>query len=342
MLTQETSVTIKVLHKQGMGIKAIARELGISKNTVRRYLKKQGKPIYSPRPQRPSKLDPFKLYLKKRIDAAAPDWIPATVLFDEIVELGYTGKIRILCSYVAQFKPQKPSEPVVRFETPPGKQMQVDFTIIRRGRTPLKALVATLGYSRATYVHFFDHERTDAWLKGIVGAFEFFGGVAHEILFDNAKAIMIERDVYGEGQHRWNAELLNLAERYGFKPKVCRPYRARTKGKVERFNHYLKNSFIVPLKATLSSAGLQLDVKTANAKIGPWLTNTANERVHQTTQAVPNQRLIEEQAVFLPLPTHNGNIKLTPFVTIETFTAPPFESLQHSLSSYDQLLGAPL
>jgi transposase len=342
MLTQETSVTIKVLHKQGMGIKAIARELGISKNTVRKYLNKQDKPAYSPRPQRPSKLDPFKPYLNQRIQAAAPDWIPASVLFHEIVERGYTGKVRILCSYVAQFKPQKPNEPVVRFETPPGKQMQVDFTTVRRGQSPLKAFVATLGHSRATYVHFFDHERTDAWIEGIVGAFEFFGGVAHELLFDNAKAIMIERDVYGEGHHRWNSQLLNLAEAYGFKPKVCRPYRAKTKGKVERFNHYLKNSFIVPLKATLSSAGLQLDVKTANAKIGPWLTHIANERVHQTIQAVPNQRLIEEQAVFLPLPTHNGNVKVTPLRLIETHTAPPFESLQHALSSYDQLLGASL
>lgn len=342
MLTQETSVTIKVLHKQGMGIKAIARELGISKNTVRKYLKKQGEPTYSSRPKRPSKLDPFKPYLNKRIEAAAPDWIPATVLFNEIVEQGYTGKIRILCGYVRQFKPQKPFEPVVRFETPAGKQMQVDFTIIRRGKSPLKALVATLGYSRATYVQFFDHERTDAWIEGMIGAFEFFGGVPQELLFDNAKAIMIERDVYGEGQHRWNTDLLNLAETYGFKPKVCRPYRAKTKGKVERFNHYLKNSFIVPLKATLNTAGLQLDVRTANAKIGPWLTNTANERVHQTTKAVPNQRLIEEQAVFLELPTHNGNVKLTPLLSINTQTAVPFESLQHALSSYDQLLGASL
>lgn len=332
-------MTISVLKKQGQPIKAIARELGISKNTVKKYLKHPGKPTYSTRPPRPSKLDPFKPYLKQRIAAAAPDWIPATVLFEEIVEQGYTGKIRILCSYIAQFKPQKPIEPVVRFETPAGKQMQVDFTIIRRGKFPLKALVATLGYSRASYVRFFDHERTEAWIEGIIGAFEFFGGVPHELLFDNAKTIIIERDAYGEGKHRWNDELLSLAQAYGFKPKVCRPYRAKTKGKVERFNHYLKNSFIVPLKATLSSADLHLDVITANAKIGPWLVNTANARVHQTTKAIPNLRLTEEQAVFLPLPIHNDTQKLPHLTVDEEASIIPFESLQHPLSNYDQLLG---
>lgn len=332
-------MTIKVLHQQGMGIKAIARKLGISKNTVKKYLKDSSEPQYSKRPKRSSKLDSFKPYLNQRIQDAAPDWIPATVLFDEILALGYTGKIRILCSYLSPLKPQPSADPVVRFETPPGKQMQVDFTIIRRGKQSLKAFVATLGYSRASYVQFFDHERSEAWLEGIVGAFEFFGGVPHQLLFDNAKTIIIERDTYGEGQHRWHSELLGLAEKYGFQPKVCRPYRAKTKGKVERFNHYLKNSFVVPLKATLNRAGLLLDVNTANAKIGPWLVETANARIHQTTKAVPNVRLQEEQQVFLSLPIHNGNRNLTLQVPTQNKMVIPFESIQHPLSNYDQLLG---
>jgi transposase len=155
------------------------------------------------------------------------------VLFRELQAKGYDGKEGILRNYIRQFKVIR-TEPVRRFETPSGQQMQVDFTTIRRGRQKLKAFVATLGFSRATYVRFSEYERQEDWLSGIENALYYFGGVPKELLFDNAKCIMIERDAYGEGLHRWNAKLLEMAKDYGFNLKVCRPYRAKTKGKVER------------------------------------------------------------------------------------------------------------
>lgn len=149
---------IRVLARQGHGIKAIARELGVSRNTVRRYLRGEATPpSYGPRAARPRKLDPYTQYLRDRIEAAHPHWIPATVLLREIREHGYTGGISQLKAFLAPLK-VRPAEPVVRFETPPGKQMQADFTTIRRGRHPLKAFVATLGYSRATFVLFSERE----------------------------------------------------------------------------------------------------------------------------------------------------------------------------------------
>lgn len=337
MLTQEMVVTIQVLKKQGQSIKAISRELGISRNTVKKYLDSEDTtPQYQRTSYRPSKLDPFKDYIQQRIQSAAPDWIPAAVLYQEIVALGYQGKVRILSDYVSQFKSMPTDEPLIRFETAPGEQLQVDFTIIRRNNQPLKAFVATLGYSRASYVYFFDNERSEAWLTGLRQCFEFFGGVPKEALFDNAKAIILERDAYGQGEHRWHPDLLLLAKEYGFQPKVCRPYRAKTKGKVERFNRYLKGSFIIPLQASLRAEGLLLDVETANGYIGNWLVNVANARLHNTTRAVPNHRLIEEKAAFLPLPIRAGNV----VVADSSNAVPmPFESLQHPLSIYDTLLG---
>ncbi|MCV5720938.1 IS21 family transposase, partial [Escherichia coli] len=83
--------------------------------------------------------------------------------------------------------------------------------------------------------------------------------------------------------HRWNAKLLDCAKKYNFRARVCKPYRAQTKGKVERFNSYLKSSFIVPLKASLKVVDLSLDVDMANAYIGRWLSETANQRIHATT-----------------------------------------------------------
>src|SRR5689334_25122017 len=103
-------------------------------------------------------------------------------------------------------------------------------------------------------------------------------------------------------KHRWHRGLLALSEEFGFRMRVCQPYRARTKGKVERFNGYLKGSFLVPLAATLRSAGLKLDVDAANAHIGRWLTEVANARLHATTGERPDRRLVVERAALLPLP----------------------------------------
>lgn len=105
--------------------------------------------------------------------------------------------------------------------------------------------------------------------SGIEKALRFFGGTPRKVPFDNAKTIIYERDVYGPGEHRWNPALLNLVVRYGFTPKVCRPYRTQTKGKVERFNHNLKNSSVVPLAVSLNQVKLLLDVEGVNSEIVP-------------------------------------------------------------------------
>lgn len=337
MLTQELLVEIHVLHRQGMGVRAIAKRLNLSRNTVRRYLRDQAKtPSYPERESRPSKLEPFKPYLLERINAAKPNWIPATVLFREIAAKGYEGKEGILKMYLRQFKQPVP-EPVIRFETPPGKQMQVDFTTIRRHHHPLKALVATLGYSRATYVRFSEQERQEDWLTGIEAALHYFGGVPEEILFDNAKCIMIERDAFGDGQHRWNASLLAMARDYGFRLRACRPYRAKTKGKVERFNGYLKHSFVTPRAATLKQAGLVLDVEIANGQVGQWLHDIAHQRIHGTTGEKPQDLLEKERMSFQGLPVKN--VQMGAVITARSPRTLPFESLQHPLSIYDQLLG---
>lgn len=151
MLTKEIFVDIHVRFAQGQSLRKIASELGISRNTVKHHLQQQTMPTYAKRSQPPTKLAPFKTYLLQRIELAKPDWIPATVLFDEIVESGYQGGIAQLRRFVCQFKPNIIPEAVVRFETQPGQQMQIDFTSIRRGKKSLKAFVATLGYSRASY-----------------------------------------------------------------------------------------------------------------------------------------------------------------------------------------------
>lgn len=324
---------IRVMARRGIGVRQIARELGCSRNTVKRYLRDMQASRYGPRQPRSTKLDRFKDYLRERIEAAKPHWIPAVVLLREIRDLGYAGGLTQVKMFINPFKPVE-AEPVVRFETPPGEQMQADFTVVRRGCDPLLAFVATLGYSRASFVRFTTDETAATLCAGVREALVYFGGVPRHILFDNAKTVVVERDAYGEGLHRWHRSLLALSDEFGFSLRLCRPYRAKTKGKVERFNGYLKGSFLVPLAATLKSAGLKLDAIAANVHIGRWLSEVANARVHATTKERPDRRLALEQAALLPLPTR----VVVPTPAPRSPRPMPIESLQHPLSVYDALL----
>lgn len=333
VLSQEEAVEVKVLARQGKGVREIARELGVSRNTVRRYLRGAAAG-YRERAARPCKLDPYQDYVRERLAAAAPDVIPATVLLREIQARGYSGGISQLKAFMAPLR-RPADEPVVRFETPPGKQMQADFTLIRRGRDRLVAFVASLGYSRASYVRFATDEMFGSWQAGLIEAFDYFGGVPQEVLFDNAKPVLLERDVYGPGKHRWNPQMLALAERCAFTPRVCRPYRAKTKGKVERFNRYLKDSFVVPLAATLKVSGLQLDADSANRDVRRWLDDIANRRIHATTKARPCDLLEHERQHLQPL---GGDVLTELRPPRPTAKILPFPSIQHPLSVYGELL----
>jgi len=322
------------LDKQGRSIRQIARETGLSRNTVRRYLR-EGRPIrYGPREPRVCKLDPYKGFLQERIGQATPDWILATVLLREIQAAGYAGGISQLKAYLAPFR-SAPPDPVVRFETDPGQQMQADFTVIRRRRDRLSAFVATLGYSRTSFVRFTEREDFPVWRECLLGAFEYFGGVPQEVLFDNAKPVILERDMYGPGQHRWHAQMLEFSKDFGFKLRVCRPCRAKTKGKVERFNGYLKGSFLVPPVATLRAGGLKLDVQTANKEVLRWLPEVANVRIHATTGERPSVHLLADQARLSPLPVIALQANTA---SVRAAQVAPVESLQHPLSVYDSLL----
>jgi transposase len=226
---------------------------------------------------------------------------------------------------------------VVRFETAPGQQMQCDFVVFRRGSDPLYAFTATLGFSRWRWVRFATNERAETLIACHHALFESLRGVPREILYDNAKTIVEKRDAFGEGHHRWHPGLLDVAKCYGFMPRLCRPYRARTKGKVERFHRYLRGNFYVPLSSALKQAGLVLDVGTANFEVGKWLRDVANQRVHPLTEMAPAVMLEQkERAALMPLPGF-ASARGANHDRREARVILPSE-LQHPLSVYQQLL----
>jgi transposase len=336
MLNQENQVEISVLHRQGMRIRAIARHLGVSRNTVRQVLRGKAPRRYGPRRPRPTKLRAYEGYLRERVGMAGAVRIPATVLLHEIRQLGYRGGLTQVKMFLKSIQPPRREDPVVRFETPPGQQMQVDFVVFRRSGERLSAFVATLGYSRMSFVRFVTDEAWPTVKSSLEAAFGYFGGVPQEVLFDNMKTVVLERNAYGRGRHRLHPGLLALSADLGFSIRLCRPYRAKTKGKVERFNRYLRECFYNPLVTRLQ-AHVPLDAATANVEVLKWLRDVANVRIHKGTGERPTERLGAEQARLLPyepslvaIDTAAGQRLQTPL---------PVESLQHPLSVYSELLG---
>jgi transposase len=326
---------IQILSGQGKSIKAICRETGHSRNTVRKYLRSGDAPKYSLRPKRPSILDPHRSYVESRVDAALPHRIPSPVIFHELQEQGYPGGIRIVRKLLQSLYPAPVPEPLIRFETAPGKQMQVDWCVFRRGQSPLSAFVATLGFSRTSYVQFVNNEKFETLKACHINAFEYFGGVPEQSLYDNMKTVVLGRDVYGEGLHRFHPGLWDLAKHFGFTPKLCRPYRAKTKGKVERFNRYLRYSFYYPLVGKLKQSGLELDVETANVEVMKWMRDVANVRVHSTLKEQPLVLLTQEQAALQPLPVYQQPVEASLTPAQNTW---PVEQLQRSPRDYELLL----
>ncbi|EPM7354811.1 IS21-like element IS100 family transposase, partial [Escherichia coli] len=223
-------------------------------------------------------------------------------------------------------------EPAVRFETEPGRQMQVDWGTMRNGRSPLHVFVAVLGYSRMLYIEFTDNMRYDTLETCHRNAFRFFGGVPREVLYDNMKTVVLQRDAYQTGQHRFHPSLWQFGKEMGFSPRLCRPFRAQTKGKVERMVQYTRNSFYIPLMTRLRPMGITVDVETANRHGLRWLHDVANQRKHETIQARPCDRWLKEQQSMLALPPEKKEYDVHPGENLVNFDKHP---LHHPLSIYD-------
>jgi len=301
---------VKMIHKMlkdGLSKSEIARKLGVNRDTVAKYAKLPEGHIPSIKREKvDTTVDPYLPNIARILEEAHKLGvnIPSTAIHQEIQKLGYRGSLRWMKEIVQRHELRqkvKDEEPLVRFETTKGKQMQVDW--VEFPKEGLSAFVATMGYSRASYVEYVTDERVDTLIKCHMNAFSYFGGVPEEGLYDNMKTVIIKRNAYGYGKHKFNEQFRDFAEKHcGMKLKICKPYRAQTKGKVERFNHYLRYSFHNMFKTSLSLMGYKMTLENANAEVMDWLDFTANSRIHQTTLHKPFDLLAEEQLQLFPLP----------------------------------------
>lgn len=298
MIGLETHVLLRHYLDAGLSKSAAARRLGIDRRTINRWIAAgelernlDQPPRYGPRAPRPKKLDPYKAIIAERLKDF-PE-LSAVRLLEELQAAGYTGGYSQLRDYVRSVRPRPAPEPPNRFETPPGKQGQVDFAEFRFPWGKRYALVVVLGHSRQMWFRFFKRQDMRTLLRGLEEAFHFFGGVPEELLFDQMKAVITKDLRLLGGQLVVNEEFLRFAAHWDFKARACRPYRARTKGKVERPIRYIRENFVYG-RTFLNDADL-------DCQRGQWLEK-ANRRVHGTTGEVPLERFErDERHVLRPL-----------------------------------------
>jgi transposase len=330
-------VLVKHYVEQGLTKAAIAERVGVSRRTIHYWLAsgQLDRPIGRPvrYPPRPTKLDPFKAIIRERL-ATYPE-LSAVRLFEEVKAAGYGGSLTQLKVYVQRVRPTPAVDPVVRFETPPGRQGQVDFAEFRFPWGKRFALLVVLGYSRLLWLRFYRQQTMPVLFEGLETAFRFFGGAPRELLFDQLKAVVIEDQRAGGGRVIENPEFLRFAAHWGFRIRACRPYRARTKGKVERPVSYVRKSLVYGREF--------LDDADLNAQAADWLKQVANVRVHGTTKEQPIVRFEqEEQAALVPLASrpYQSLIWGSPAPRARSSTRPTITVEQRPLAVYAALAGA--
>ncbi len=286
------------LHRQGLGVSDIARRTGFDRKTVRRYIARGLEPpAYTPRPPRPTLLDAHHAYLRERV-AAFPE-LRASRLLRELRSVGYRGGYTQLTDFLRKVRPAAATAGFERrFETAPGQQAQVDFAHFRAEFTAEPGVSRVvwlfsmvLGHSRLIWARFVAHQDLQAVLRCHAAAFEALGGVPGEILYDRMRTAVSGEDEAGVV---YNPALVACARHYGFQPRACRPYRAKSKGKVERPFRYVREDFFL--------ARSFRDMDDLNGQLRQWLDGVANKRTHATTRRVVSEHFADERSHLQPLP----------------------------------------
>jgi len=321
MIDTQTVFEIHHLRQQGLSERKISRTLQLTRKTVRKYL---DNPMQKrPAIRRKSKLDPFKNEIKQLLEQGPR--VSAEVIKQRIESMGYAGGITIIRDYLQKIRPTS-KQAFIRFESAPGKQMQIDwghFGSLAYGDTHRKlyALAVVEGYSRMLYVEFTHSQNQSALHQCMLNAFTFFGGTAHEIVVDNMLTAVIER----QGRViRFNDAFLTFLIPLKMVPIACNPGAPHEKGKVESAIKYLRRNFW-PVRTFT-------DLCDVNRQVRKWLDTVANVRVHQTILKRPVDRFAD--VCLRPLPELLADCRETETLKVykdfavrfdaNTYTTPPW------------------
>jgi len=268
-------------------ISEISRRSGFDRKTVKKYLTPGNLPKTEQRRKKGSKLDPYKAHINKRLNEYPK--ITAKRLLREIREEGYEGGYTILKDYLIQIRPIEQPLAVYRYETKPGHQAQVDWgecgeAFLDGKNRKLHCFSMVMGYSRMRYAEYTLSEDVYTLIRCHINAFNYFGGIPEEILYDNMKTVIIKKTFLSK-DNIWNQVFSDFSDYYGFISRTCKPRTPKTKGKIENTIGYIKRDFF---EGTTFNSFQDIDIKLLQ-----WLERV-NAEVHGTTKEIPKIRLPKE------------------------------------------------
>lgn len=288
MIQRERWEEIRRLRSAGVAIMEIARRLELDRKTVRRWVRQEAWHPYVRAARTDTLLAAHADYLRERAPQVE---YSARILYQELRQRrGYTGSYDTVKLFVQPLRAARvqAERALVRFETPPGQQSQIDWgqarVCFRSGPAVRHIFVLTLGFSRRSYYEAYADERLPEFLDAHEHAFEHFGGHTREHLYDRPRTVC-----YGtaDGKVVWNPTFKAFAEYWGFEPRVCKPYRAQTKGKVESGVKYFRRNFL-PGRTFVDDTDFR-------EQLSEWISTIADVRVHGTTHERPCERFERER-----------------------------------------------
>ena len=302
MFDEEIWMELHALHRQGWSIAELARNFNLNRRTVARYVASDAPRGYAKR-MCPAELNEAqRAFVTRRLEICST--IRATTLYREVTaEHDYTGSYVSFARRVRALRPDQVKEPEVRFETAPGVQVQIDWTtlgqwLLGTAKVELKALVAILGFSRMVAVALATDQTRATTLSLIPRLLNELGGTPQEVLTDRDPAFVIGESA----EHRpiFAPEWVDQALALGTTPRACRPYRAKTKGKVERIISEVKHDFLPWLTGRPLPPRPTLDDYDGFARA--WSHEVVGAHRHRTTGRVVNEAWQEERAHLKPIP----------------------------------------
>jgi len=285
----------EMFYHEKESMRSISDKLGLSRNTVSRYINSDEEPKYNRKKERESKVNDYKGLIKELLGKK----LIGTVIYERLKEAGYTGSLITLYRYLRKSGWKEEKDNTTRFETNAGEQMQYDWNEwnIKIGEKDYLVYIhcLILSYSRMKYYTVSFDKSSESILRAILGGMEYFQGYCSDILIDNAKSMILNHNRKLRGVE-YSDDFLLFTVKYNIRPVACLPYRPRTKGKVERPFYYLEEHLLKDLDVK-SIEELEMKLKE--------FTERVNSNFHRTLNRSPREAFIDERPSLMPFKNVN-------------------------------------